>query len=88
MTGAWSTCCAPSFNGWVCECVCVFVCVVLSSLSFRQTDSWSNRLKGAVGSLGGDLSPLGPLSSGQQLKVQHHFPIVFFHTALHVVSKC
>lgn len=58
--------------------VCVFV--VLSSLSSGQTDSWSNRLKGAVGSLGGDLSPLGSLFSGQQLKVQHRSTCCFVFT--------
>lgn len=48
---------APSFKR-------VGVCAQRALLSvFRQTDSWSNRLRRAVGSLGYDLSPLGPLHS-------------------------
>lgn len=48
---------APSFK-WV------GVCAQRALFSvFRQTDSWSNRLRRAVGSLGSDLSPLGPLYS-------------------------
>lgn len=58
----------------VCVCACVIMCVCMCLQSvLKQTDSWSNRLRRAVGSLGSDLSPLGPLYSGQQPRVQHCF---------------
>lgn len=55
--GGWSVFGAPSLKR-------VGVCAQGALWSvFRQTDSWSNKLRRAVGSLDSDLSPLGPLYS-------------------------
>lgn len=54
---------------------------IRSSVAFRQTDSWSNRLRRAVGSLGSDLSPLDPLHSSYGRHIQN-----CFHSIVAVVA--
>lgn len=78
VAGVWSVFGPPSFK-WVGVCTQS----TLQSV-FRQTDSWSNRLRRAVGSLASDLSSLGPLYSSLVNSTKFRIVLIVLGTGVQV----